>query len=170
MKIYLTDDKIWRVRPDILKEPSFAKYLQTVRHFKRIFSEESILIIENELIQKISVTDKEIEYGKIIQYENHNYYHSNDSAEKEELGIIDELSVIIDKSLIYYDEVYQIPPCHVSENITQYIISLQKKSAIKMVLEIVNNTSHDMYFLIPDTMNIPDACSSILSLLELVKI
>ncbi len=170
MKIYLMDDKIWRIRPDMLQEPSFAKYIQNIRNFRRIFSEESILVIENDKIHKMSITDRPVEHGKIIQYENHNYYHVNNSTEKEELGIIDEFNVIVDKSLIYYDEVYQIPPCHVSENITQYIISLQKKSNIKMVLEITNNTSHDMYFLIPDTMNIPDACTSILSLIELVKI
>jgi hypothetical protein len=116
------------------------------------------------------ITDKPIEYGKILQYENHDYYHANDIIEKQELGIINELSIIIDKSIIYYDEVYQIPIQHVSERVTQYIISQQKKSSVKMILEIVNNNSHDMYFLVPDSMNIQDTCSSILSLVQLVKI
>lgn len=170
MKIYLSDDKIWRINPVMLTTPSFAKYIHATRNFKRIFSEESILVIENDKIQKMNITDKPIENGKILQYENHDYYHANNSIEKQELGIINELSIIIDKSIIYYDEVYQIPPRHVSEHVTQYIISLQKKSSVKMILEIVNNNSHDMYFLVPDSMNIQDTCSSILSLVQLVKI
>jgi len=173
MKIYLENDKIWKIHPDMLKENWFAKYIQIIRHFKRIFSEESILVVENDCIQKVVVTDKPVEYGKILHYDDHDYYLSrnNDGDEDgDEDGIKKELSVIIDKSIIYYDTVYQIPPRHVSENITQYTISLQKKSRIKMILEIVNNRSHDMYFLVPDNMNIQDTCSSILSLVQLVKI
>ena len=174
MKIYLSDDKIWRVHPDMLQEKSFSKYIQDIRHFKRIFSEEGILVIENDRIQKMNITDKPIEYGKIIQYNNHNYYHTKDSSEHNDNDndndILNEYSVILDKSVIYYDEVYQIPIQHVSENITQYIISMHKKSNVKMILEIMNNHSHDMYFLIPYNMNIQDACNSIVSLIELVKI
>lgn len=170
MKIYLEDDKLWRINPDMLKENWLAQYIQNIRHFKRIFSEESILVVENEKIQKMSVIDKQIEYGKILHYEDHDYYHSSNNSEKKELGVVNELGIIIDKSIIYYDDVYQIPPRHVSENITQYSISLQKKTRIKMILEIVNNRSYDMYFFVPDDMNIQDTCSTILSLVQLVKI
>ena len=170
MKIYLSDDKIWRVNPEMLTMPSFSKYIHNTRNFKRLYSEESILIIENDKIQKMCATDKPIEYGRILQYENHDYYHANNSTDNIDVGVLSELSVIIDKSIIYYDEVYQIPPRHVSENVTQYVISMQKKSRVKMILEVVNNSSHDMYFLIPYNMNIQDACSSILSLVQLVKI
>jgi hypothetical protein len=184
MKIYLQEEKLMKISPDTLKDKAFVKYIHAVRHFKRIFSEESILIIENESIQKMAVNDKPIEYGKIQHYADHDYYHKDnilphaknvsevdsevDSEDKS--GIMNEFSVIIDKSIIYYDQVYHIPPRHVSENIVQYIITLQNKSRIKMILEMMNDRLHDMYFLVPDNINIQDTCSPILSLVELVKI
>ena len=173
MKIYLQNNKRWKIPPDMLKEKWFTQYIQSVQHFTRIFSEESILEIRDDIIRKLSVIDVDIEFGSIMHYADHDYYQINnneDEVEPDEPGFINELSVMIDKSIISYEQVYHIPPQHVSENVTQYSISLQKKSRIKMILEIVNNRSNELYFLVPDDMNIQDTCSTILSLVQLVKI
>ena len=169
MKIYLQNNKLLKINLDILTEKSFLQYIKNIQYIKRVFSEESILEIRDDVIRKLSAIDVPMEYGKIQQYDDHDYYQSNDEVENDP-GVIAELSIVIDKSIISYEQVYRIPPNHVSEDVIQYSISLNKRSRIKMILDVVNQRPHDMYFFAPDDTNIQDICSTILNLIQLVKI
>ena len=170
MKIYLTDDKIWRINQDSLKSDSLKKHIKQINKFNRVFSDESILKIRDNKIYKLLISDMPIENGKIIHYSDHDYYQNNSDDNKELQEIIDEYNVFVDKSSISYKEVYRIPPKHISETVLEYVFKLHAKSNVKMILEIIDDKPHDLYFNIPDNMNIQDSCSQILNLFQLVKI
>jgi len=174
MRIFLQDDNSWHIHQDMLCKHSFAKYINSVKQIKRVYSEESILDILDENIKRVVVKDNTIEYGSIIHCKHHNYYHhTNDKKDMDcddsEAIPIQEIPVVIDKSVITYDEVYHIPPQHVVEHITKYTISLKKKSQVKIVVEIINKQSHDLYFMLNNDSITADICSEIIQLFQLVK-
>ena len=175
------------IHQDTLCEDFIAKYIQKVHHIKRIYCEESILDIFDDKIKKMVSKDIPIEYGKIVQNMHCNYYKINDenpsdaessdaessegeSSEGESSdAAVEETNIILDRSVISYQDVYRIPPRHVVEHITKYYLSLTKKSVTQMVIEIVNNKSHDFYFTVRNQDITADICGEILQLLQLVK-
>jgi len=187
MKIFLQNDKDWSIHPDTLREQNLANYIQRVQYIKRVYSEESILDIFDNKIKKIVSKDIPIEYGKIVQHMHYNYYKINDetpgdgdtsdgetsdgdtSDGETSDAVAEETNIVLDRSVISYQDVYRIPPKHVVEHIKKYYISLTKKSVTQMVIEIVNNKSHDLYFTIRTQDITADICAEILQLLQLVK-
>jgi hypothetical protein len=177
MKIFLQNDKDWSIHPDTLSEQFIAKYIQKVQCIKRIYSEESILDIFDDKIKKMVSKDIPIEYGKIVQHMHYNYYKLNDGEPSDgepsdgepSDAAVEEINIVLDRSVISYQDVYRIPPQHVVEHITKYYISLTKKSATQMVIEIVNNNSHDLYFTVSHKDITADICGELLQLLQLVK-
>ena len=177
MKIFLQNDKDWSIHPDTLSEHFIAKYIQKVQYIKRIYSEESILDIFDDKIKKMVSKDIPIEYGKIVQHVHYNYYKINDeppgygepSDGEPSDTAVEETNIVLDRSVISYQDVYRIPQRHVVEHITKYYISLTKKSVTQMVIEIANNKSHDLYFTVRNHDITADICGEILQLLQLVK-
>lgn len=177
MKIFLQNDKDWSIHPDTLREQNLANYIQRVQYIKRVYSEESILDIFDNKIKKIVSKDIPIEYGKIVQHMHYNYYKINaetpgdgDTSDGETSDAVEEeTNIVLDRSVISYQDVYRIPPKHVVEHIKKYYISLRKKSVTQMVIEIVNNKSHDLYFTLRTQDITADICAEILQLLQLVK-
>lgn len=182
MKIFLQNDKDWSIHPDTLSEHFIAKYIQKVQYIKRIYSEESILDIFDDKIKKMVSKDIPIEYGKIVQHMHYNYYKINDETPSDgepsdgepsdgepSDTAVEETNIVLDRSVISYQDVYRIPQRHVVEHITKYYISLTKKSVTQMVIEIANNKSHDLYFTVRNHDITADICGEILQLLQLVK-
>ena len=166
----MKDDKIWMIAPEILKNDNLKKYIRQINKFNRLFSDESILKIRDNKIYKLLISDIPVENGKIIHYDDHDYYQDQRDDNKELQGIIEEYSVFLDKSSVSYTEVYRIPHKHISETVVEYVFKINAKSNVKMILEMIDDRPYDLYFNVPDNMNIQDACSQILQLFQLVKI
>ena len=118
MKIYIKEynlKKMYNIIPLFNKSGKFD-ILET--QCREIYSKEGIYIITiHNNIEKLNICD-----DKIITMEN--YYNNN--------------TLLIDNSIIMKENVHQIPPEHILQNITRYFICTNKNSQIKLVIEYNN--------------------------------
>lgn len=141
MKLYISDLDINKIDINLIN-----KYLCNEIDYTLLYSYSGIYKIINNKLYKFIIKDKEIEKYNI-----------------------DNINCLIDHSEIIYDEYYQIPIDHYEYKNKLLEYELGKKSPIKLIIELHNNSIIDFYFLFKNKNdNIEDHILSFLSYLTFI--
>lgn len=123
MRIYIKDYNLKKMHNIITLLNKSGKFDILETQCREIYSKEGIYVISiHNNIEKLNICDKEI-----ITIEN--YYNNN--------------TLLIDNSFIVKENVHQIPPEHILQDLTRYFICTNQKSPIKLVIEYSNDNDND---------------------------
>ena len=114
MKIYIKNYNIKDIKKKL--EPLHIYFVNEQKYIQ-FYSNEGIFIIENIKIFKLNILDVKLEYYKLNNVE-----------------------LVIDKSIVVKEICYQLPMNSINNNITTFYYQLHKKSKVKLIIEGISQT------------------------------